>query len=126
MPKKARKKLTFDEDSLNSLMQEIYVDQSNHKSKLSILYREWQSKAKSIEDINIIGMQILKLIDLEAKNIDQKSTILKILKDVVKDKRVDVGSKKDIEDAEEESKKTINSNTKAQILEFLESSKNKQ
>lgn len=127
MSRPLKKKLKFDEDTLASLSQEIYNDQFNNRAKLSLLFRQWESKAKTIEDINIIGMQILKIIDLENKNIEQKVTILKVLKEIVKDKKNEgIGLKKVADDVEEATKKGITSDTKAQLLEFIEANRHKQ
>lgn len=127
MPRPLKKKLKFDEDTLASLSQEIYNDQFNNRAKLSLLFRQWESKAKTIEDINIIGMQILKIIDLENKNIEQKVTILKVLKEIVKDKKTEsIGLKKVADDVEEATKKGITSDTKAQLLELIEANRHKQ
>lgn len=127
MPRPLKKKLKFDEETLSSLSQEIYNDQFNNRAKLSLLFRQWESKAKTIEDINVIGMQILKIIDLESKNIEQKVTILKVLKEIVKDKKAENnGLKKVADDVEEATKKTITSDTKAQLLELIEANRSKQ
>lgn len=127
MPRPLKKKLKFDEDTLANLSQEIYNDQFNNRAKLSLLFRQWESKAKTIEDINIIGMQILKIIDLESKNIEQKVTILKVLKEIVKDKKAESnGLKKVADDVEEATKATLTTDTKAQLLEFIEANRHKQ
>lgn len=127
MPRPLKKKLKFDEDTLANLSQEIYNDQFNNRAKLSLLFRQWESKAKTIEDINIIGMQILKIIDLESKNIEQKVTILKVLKEIVKDKKAEsIGLKKVADDVEEATKATLTTDTKAQLLELIEANRHKQ
>lgn len=86
MPRPKRKKLKFDEDSVNDLLQEIYNDSHNTKSKITRLFTKWEKFAKEGGEIAAIGDQIIKLISQEAKNQDQKIMLLKYLKEVVFDR----------------------------------------
>lgn len=91
-PRPVRKKLTFDEESVNKLLQEIYDDSHNMKSKINRLFLKWEQKVKEGGEIAAIGEQIIKLIGAEAKNQDQKIMLLKYLKEVVfKDKNTGGG-----------------------------------
>jgi hypothetical protein len=83
MPRPTRKKLSFDEDSVNKLLQEIYDDSHNLKAKITRLFTKWELKVKEGGEIQAIGDQIVKLIAAEAKNQDQKIMLLKYLKEVV-------------------------------------------
>jgi len=83
MPRPSRKKLRFDEESVNNLLQEIYDDSFNIKARIARLFSKWETKVKEGGEIAAIGDQIVKLIGAEAKNQDQKIMLLKYLKDVV-------------------------------------------
>lgn len=85
MARPVRRKLKFDEDSVNKLLQEIYDDSHNLKAKITRLYNKWEVKVKESGEVAAIGDQIVKLIMAEAKNQDQKIMILKYLKEVVYD-----------------------------------------
>jgi len=78
-----RKKLKFDEDSVNNLLQEIYNDSHILKARITRLFTKWETKVKEGGEIAALGDQIVKLIAAEAKNQDQKIMLLKYLKDVV-------------------------------------------
>lgn len=83
MPRKKRKQLKFTEDSMNELLQEIYEDSHNIKAKIIRLFNKWESKVKESGEIVAMGEQIIKLINAEAKNQDQKIMLLKYVKEVV-------------------------------------------
>ena len=86
MPRPPRRRLKFDEESVNKLLQEIYDESHNIKAKLARLFTKWENKVKEGGEIAAIGDQIVKLIAAEAKNQDQKIMLLKYLKEVVFDK----------------------------------------
>jgi len=83
MPRAKRRKLKFDEESVNELLQEIYDESYNIRSQVKNLFRKWESKVKDGGEIAAMGDQIIKLISAEAKNQDQKIMLLKYLKEVV-------------------------------------------
>jgi len=87
MPRPTRKKLTFDEDSVNKLLQEIYDDSHVIKSKINRLMVKWETKVKEPGEIVALGDTIIKLITAESKNQDQKIMLLKYLKEVVFENR---------------------------------------
>jgi len=87
MPRPTRKKLSFDEDSVNKLLQEIYDESHNIKAKIIRLFTKWEIKVKETGEVAAIGDQIVKLIAAEAKNQDQKIMLLKYLKEVVFDNK---------------------------------------
>jgi membrane-bound lytic murein transglycosylase len=86
MARPIRKKLKFDEYSLNNLLQEIYNDTHNIRAKISRLFTKWESKVKENGEVAAIGEQVIKLIAAEAKNQDQKIMLLRYLKEVVYEK----------------------------------------
>lgn len=86
MARPTRKKLKFDEDSVNKLLQEIYDDTHNIRAQIKRLFTKWETKIKEGGEIAALGDQVVKLINAEAKNQDQKIMLLKYLKEVVFDK----------------------------------------
>ena len=97
MSRPKRKKLKFDEDSVNKLLQEIYDESHNQKAKITRLFTKWETKIKETGEVAAIGDQIVKLIAAEAKNQDQKIMLLRYLKEVVFDKKGDgIGNKNQI------------------------------
>jgi hypothetical protein len=83
MPRPQRKRLEFNEESVNKLLQEIYDESHNIKAKINRLFTKWELKVKEGGEIAAIGDQIVKLIAAEAKNQDQKIMLLRYLKEVV-------------------------------------------
>lgn len=86
MPRPKRRKLKFDEESVNNLLQEIYDESHNIKAKITRLFTKWEIKVKESGEVQAIGDQIVKLIAAEAKNQDQKIMLLRYLKEVVFEK----------------------------------------
>jgi hypothetical protein len=87
-----RKKLKFDEESVNKLLQEIYDESHNTKARIARLFTKWEIKIKETGEVAAIGDQIIKLIAAEAKNQDQKIMLLKYLKEVVFDNKSNDGN----------------------------------
>jgi len=83
MPRPKKNKITFDEDSVNNLLQEIYNDTHIIRSRIVRLFTKWEARVKENGEVQAIGEQIIKLISAEAKNQDQKIALLKILREVV-------------------------------------------
>jgi membrane-bound lytic murein transglycosylase len=83
MPRPKRKKIKFDEQSVNDLLQEIYDDSHNIRAQIKRLFTKWETKVKEGGEIAALGDQIVKFIAAEAKNQDQKIMLLRYLKEVV-------------------------------------------
>ena len=83
MARPLRKKLKFDEESVNALLQEIYEQSHNINGKIVRLFTKWETKIKDAGEIVALGDSIVKLIAAEAKNQDQKIMLLRYLKEVV-------------------------------------------
>ena len=98
MPRPKRKKLQFDEESANALMQEIYVDSHNIRSKINRLFTKWETQITEKGEFQALGETIAKLIVAEAKTVDQKLVLLRFLKEVVfaKETKEETGSKGEI------------------------------
>lgn len=82
MPRIKRKQIKFNEESANNLLQEIYNDSHNIRAKITMLFRKWEKYVDDETKIAVLGEQIVKLIQAEAKNQDQKILLLKFLKEV--------------------------------------------
>lgn len=87
MPRPIRKKIKFDEESVNRLLQEVYDDSHIIRAKITRLMTKWEVKIKENGEIQALGDTIVKLIGAEAKNQDQKIMLLKYLKEVVYDNK---------------------------------------
>lgn len=112
-----RKKIKFDEESVNDLLQEIYNESHNIRNKIARLYSKWESKVKEGGEIAAIGDQIVKLITVEVKNQDQKIVLLRYLKEVVFDNKSSNTNKNS--DTENE---TISSDRRNELLNMVSKS----
>lgn len=113
MARCVRRKLKFDEASVNSLLQEIYDQSHNINAKIARLFTKWETKVKEGGEIAALGDSIVKLIAAEAKNQDQKIVLLRYLKEVVFEKKgVDAGDTKENE--------VVSSDRRNELLEMVE------
>jgi len=112
-----RKKLKFNEESVNDLLQEIYNDSHNLKAKITRLFTKWETKIKESGEVAAIGDQIVKLIAAEAKNQDQKIMLLRYLKEVVFDNKSNkiVGTNVPIEE-----KDNVGTDRRNELLNFVQ------
>lgn len=117
MPRPTRKKLQFDEASVNKLLQEIYDESHNIKAKITRLFTKWETKVKESGEVAAIGDQIVKLIAAEAKNQDQKIMLLKYLKEVVFDNK----SNNNNETSKSEETGTLTTDRRNELLNFVQS-----
>jgi uncharacterized protein (UPF0218 family) len=121
MARPVRKKIRFDEASVNNLLQEIYEESCNIKAKIVRLFNKWELHTKDPGTIAAIGDSIVKLINAESKNQDQKIMLLKYLKEVVFEKNNEnSNSNKSQEDAG-----TITSDRRNELLEMVQEAINK-
>jgi hypothetical protein len=118
MSRPTRKKLKFDEESVNKLLQEIYNDSHNLKAKYTRLFTKWEAKVKEGGEIQAIGDNIVKLLNAESKVQDQKIMILKYLKEVV----FNIKSKDD--DNSDSEKKSVNTDRRNELLNFVHDMQN--
>jgi len=117
MPRPLRKRLQFNEESVNKLLQEIYDDSYNIKAKITRLFTKWETKVKESGEVAAIGDQIVKLIAAEAKNQDQKIMLLKYLKEVVFDNK----SNNNNETSKSEETGTLTTDRRNELLNFVQS-----
>jgi hypothetical protein len=113
-----RKKLKFDEESVNKLLQEIYDDSHNQRAKIVRLFTKWETKIKENGEVQAIGDQIVKLIAAEAKNVDQKIMLLKYLKEVVFDNKVGGTSFNNNKESQEETG-VVSTDRRNELLNFV-------
>jgi hypothetical protein len=116
MPRPPRRRLKFDEDSVNKLLQEIYDETHNIKAKLNRLFTKWEQKVKEGGEIAAIGDQIVKLIAAEAKNQDQKIMLLKYLKEVVFEDKTNTGQTSEKRSDE----KGVTTDRRNELLDFVQ------
>lgn len=119
MARPKRKRLQFTEDSVNELLQEIYIDSHNQKAKINRLFTKWETKVKENGEVAAIGDQIVKLIAAEAKNVDQKIMLLRYLKEVVYDKRDGGAIQGGTVKAGMDEEGNVNTDRRNQLLNFV-------
>jgi hypothetical protein len=78
-----RKRLQFNEDSLNELYQEIYNDTHNFKAQITAILSKWSPMVKDEGNVAAMGKDIVNLMNAIARTNDQKIVLVKILKDIV-------------------------------------------
>lgn len=117
MPRPTRKRLKFDEESVNKLLQEIYDDSHNIKAKVARLFTKWELRVKEGGEIAAIGDQIVKLIAAEAKNQDQKIMLLKYLKEVVFDTKS--GNNSNNNESDSSSTAEVSTDRRNQLLDIV-------
>lgn len=120
MARPKRKQLKFDEESVNKLLQEIYDESHNIKSKITRLFTKWETKIKETGEVAAIGDQIVKLISAEAKNQDQKIALLRYLKEVVFDSKKDGDNDQNSEKSGE-----ITKDRRKELINFVSDELNK-
>jgi|GEM_PF-1524660 hypothetical protein len=122
MPRPQRKRLKFDEESVNKLLQEIYDDSHNIRAKIARLFTKWETKVKESGEVAAIGDQIVKLIAAEAKNQDQKIMLLKYLKEVVFDNKVAGGgiNTSGINNVKDEDRGSVDTDRRNELLNFVQ------
>ena len=117
MPRPIRKRLNFDEESVNKLLQEIYDESHNIKAKIARLFTKWELKVKETGEVQAIGDAIIKLIAAEAKNQDQKIMLLRYLKEVVFDNKANEGNNSN---KKSEEAGNVTSDRRNEILKLVE------
>ena len=115
MPRPVRKKLQFDNESVNKLLQEIYDESFNIKAKIARLFSKWETKVKEGGEIAAFGDQIIKLIAAEAKNQDQKIVLLRYLKEVVFENKSNSG-----DNSKSQEKESITTDRKNELLTWVQ------
>jgi len=117
MARPRRKKIKFNEESVNGLFQEIYDDSHNIKAQITRLFTKWETKVKENGEVAAIGDQIVKLIAAQAKNQDQKIMLLRYLKEVVFDGK---GSGNIGKDVPVEEQGSVTTERRNELLNFVQ------
>lgn len=99
-----RKTVGLDEDSLKNLIQEVYNDSHQIRSTIVALFNNWNAKVKEQGEIAATGKEIVNLINALARNQDQKINLIKVLNDIVFNKKdnTDESKKSNKQEASEE------------------------
>lgn len=82
-------KIKFTEESVNDLFQECYNETHNIRAQIVSLLTNWKRAIKDskLEEIATIGREIIQLIGQEDRVLNKKLEILKLLKEIVFDKK---------------------------------------
>lgn len=84
-----RKRIQFTEESLNEFYQEVYNDSYNFRAQVTAVISRWSPMVKDEGNIAAMGDKIVALLNAIAKTNDQKIILLKVLKDIVQNKKED-------------------------------------
>ncbi len=87
MPRPKRINIEFTEKGVNELYQEVYNDSHNYKAQITSILARWTPFVKDEGNIAAMGKEIVALMNQLAKTNDQKIVLLKILKEIVFDKK---------------------------------------
>jgi hypothetical protein len=84
--KRVRKKITLDEDSLQRILDECYYETIDLKHEISNLYATWSAKVGDINEIAVVGKDVVKLLDQRDKIIDKKLKVAQQIHSIISDK----------------------------------------
>lgn len=70
--KRTRKKVLLDVETLQGILDECYHETNELKYELSNLYVTWNAKVGDLNEIAVVGKDIVKLLDQRDKIIDKK------------------------------------------------------
>lgn len=85
--KRARKKIHLDEDTLQRILDECYYETNDLKHEITNLYTTWEAKVGDINEIAVIGKDVLRLLDQRDKVIDKKLKVAQQIHSIISDKR---------------------------------------
>ncbi len=87
MPRPKRMTIEFTEQGVKDYYQELYNDSHNYKAQITAILARWTPFVKDEGNIAAMGKEIVALMNQLAKTNDQKIVLLKILKEIVYDKK---------------------------------------
>jgi|SRR5579859_822412 len=116
MPRIARKKIKFTEESLNELYQECYNDSYNYRATINNFLSKWSILVKDEGNIAAMGKEIVALLNALGKTNEQKIVLLKVLKDILNDKSDREPEVPNVADAEE----TMSDEARQSLLKMAE------
>jgi hypothetical protein len=117
MPRPKRITVKFTEDGVNELYQEIYNDSHNYKAQITAILARWTPFVKDEGNIAAMGKEIVALMNQLAKTNDQKIVLLKILKEIVFDKK---GAAGDTKPNASDAQVHLTDDTKRELLRLAE------
>lgn len=85
--KRVRKKIHLDEDTLQRILDECYYETNDLKHEITNLYTTWEAKVGDINEIAVIGKDVLRLLDQRDKVIDKKLKVAQQIHSIISDKR---------------------------------------
>lgn len=81
-----KSKITIDENGLEKLLDECYNETNNLKSEISNLFNIWNNKVVEINEIAVVGKEVVKLLDQRDKIIDKKLKIAQQIHNIISEK----------------------------------------
>jgi hypothetical protein len=85
--KRSRKKIQFNIETLERVLDECYSETNDLKYEISNLYTIWNAKVGDINEIAVVGKEVIKLLDQRDKIIDKKLKVAQQLHNIISDKR---------------------------------------
>lgn len=70
--KRIRKKVKIDLETLERVLDECYYETNDLKHEITNLYTIWNAKVADINEIAVVGKDVVKLLDQRDKLIDKK------------------------------------------------------
>jgi len=117
-----RKQIKFTEESLNEVYQEIYNDSHNFKAQVMAILSVWGPMVKDEGNVAAMGKEIVNLMNSIARTNDQKIALLKILKDIVFDKKA-AGEAEASRNSSNGDQVTLGDDSKNTIMAMIEEAK---
>jgi hypothetical protein len=84
--KRARKKIALDMDTLQRVLDECYYETNDLKHEISNLYNTWNAKVGDINEIAVVGKDVIKLLDQRDKVIDKKLRVAQQIHSIISEK----------------------------------------
>jgi hypothetical protein len=84
--KRARKKISLDVDTLQRVLDECYYETNDLKHEITNLYTIWNAKVGDINEIAVVGKDVVKLLDQRDKLIDKKLRVAQQIHTIISDK----------------------------------------
>jgi hypothetical protein len=72
---------------LERVLDECYSETNDLKYEISNLYTIWNAKVGDINEIAVVGKEVIKLLDQRDKIIDKKLKVAQQLHNIISDKR---------------------------------------
>lgn len=86
MRRSGRKKIQLNEDTIQRLLDECYVEANELNAELNNLYIVWNSKVGDLNEIAVLGKDIVKVLDQRDKLIDKKLKVAQQIQNILAEK----------------------------------------